>query len=111
MVRSSLSPPSDMTWVGLKPTSGTGGFVEAESEIAGTFTCTAPCNATSASLPYCVRMVRSGNLFSTSYSTDNGVTWIPFSSVTIVMPDPIYVGLFTNGDAPGNGPGCAPNNT
>ena len=27
------------------------------------------------------------------------------------MPDPIYVGLFTNGDAPGNGPGCAPNNT
>ena len=42
--------------------------------------------------PRFVRLVRAGNTFTASRSTD-GVTWTPVGSETIAMPPTIYVGL------------------
>ncbi|MES2202358.1 MAG: hypothetical protein V4498_08915, partial [candidate division FCPU426 bacterium] len=110
MVRPTTATTTNMVWVGLKPTSASGGYIEAEHEIAGTFSCTAPCNTTTSNYPFWVRMVRLGNVFTSYYSSD-GVSWTLFASVTIAMTDPVYVGLFVNGDAPNNTASCTTNNT
>jgi fibronectin type 3 domain-containing protein/regulation of enolase protein 1 (concanavalin A-like superfamily) len=44
------------------------------------------------SAPYWVRLVRSGNTF-TSYRSSDGVTWTTVGSVTITMSTNVYIGL------------------
>ena len=46
----------------------------------------------SGSAPVWVRLVRSGNTF-TSYRSTNGTTWTTISSRTISMGSTVYVGL------------------
>jgi len=43
-------------------------------------------------VPYWVRLVRSGNTF-TSYSSPDGVTWTNVGSVTITMASNVYIGI------------------
>ena len=44
------------------------------------------------SAPYWVRLVRSGNTF-TSYRSSDGVNWTTVGSVTITMSSNVYIGL------------------
>ncbi len=55
--------------------------------------------ASAVTLPYWVKLVRSGNTFS-GYSSADGVNWVQIgTSVTISMAQNVYVGLCVNADA------------
>jgi uncharacterized repeat protein (TIGR03806 family) len=43
-------------------------------------------------VPYWVKLVRSGNLF-TGYSSSDGNSWLQVASATITLANPVYVGL------------------
>jgi alpha-galactosidase len=47
---------------------------------------------TNAIAPYWVKLIRSGNRI-TAYESESGTNWIQVGTVTISMPDPVYVGL------------------
>jgi fibronectin type 3 domain-containing protein len=88
MIRESLNANSRHAETNLTPAIGleflrrtsTGGSTSYSTPVSGV------------SAPYWVRLVRSGNTF-TSYRSSDGVNWTSVGSVTITMSSNVYIGL------------------
>ncbi|HKX28706.1 MAG TPA: hypothetical protein VJ302_13490 [Blastocatellia bacterium] len=89
MIRQALSPGSPHAMIVVTPTAESGvafqhrggaGTVSANAQVAGV------------SAPYWVRMTRSGNTF-TAYRSAEGTVWTSMGSVTIPMPESVYIGM------------------
>ena len=87
MIRASLSANAAEAFVGMTP--GNGATWQYRSTTGGGTT----YNKTSGlTVPYWVRMVRSGNTF-TGYISPDGITWTQQGTTTITMSSIVYVGL------------------
>jgi tripartite motif-containing protein 71 len=90
MIRQSLTANSTHAMVDITPTSG------AEfSRRTVTGGSTTPTARTGIAAPYWVKLVRSGNTFTGSVSSD-GTNWTQLSSATIGMTGTVYIGLIVN---------------
>ena len=87
MIRASLDANAANAFVALTP--GNGVTWQYRSSAGGGTTWN---NTTGLSAPYWVRLVRSGNIF-TSYRSSNGTTWTQQGSMTNSMGSTVYVGL------------------
>jgi YD repeat-containing protein len=93
MIRETMSANSADAYVAYQVPNGLGGgssgnFIDRPSD-GGSNNLVA---STGASLPYWVRVVRSGNTF-TGYGSLDGLNWVPMGSQTITMAQNAYVGL------------------
>lgn len=86
MIRDDLNSNGRNAFMGITPSSGL--VFQRRISTGGTTASTSVAGA----IPYWVRLVRSGNLF-TSYISNDGNTWTQVGTATIVMRDNIYVGL------------------
>jgi len=89
MVRESLSGNSKHAMNVITPSRGVSFQRRTATSGGSSHTTTSGLSA-----PYWVRMVRSGNTF-TSYRSSNGSSWTNQGSVTISMNSSVYVGLVT----------------
>jgi hypothetical protein len=89
MIRESLNPGSEHASVFITPSNGV-----AFQYRATTGGSSANINTTGIAAPYWVRIVRSSNTFTASYSV-NGTTWTQLGSTTIWMGSSVYIGLAT----------------
>lgn len=87
MIRSSLNTNVANAFIGLTP--GNGVTWQYRSSPGGA---TSSSSAGGPSAPYWVRLVRSGNTFTGSYSA-NGTTWTQLGSTAIAMGATVHVGL------------------
>ncbi len=87
MIRSTLNTNSADAFIGLTPTNGV--TWQYRSATGGA---TSSSSAAGPTAPYWVRLVRSGNTFTGSYSA-NGTTWTQLGSTTIAMGSTVQVGL------------------
>jgi glucose/arabinose dehydrogenase/regulation of enolase protein 1 (concanavalin A-like superfamily) len=86
MIRDDLNSNGRNAFMGITP--GSGLVFQRRINTGGTTTSTSLAGA----VPYWVRLVRSGNLF-TSYVSTDGNNWTQVGTATIIMRDNIYVGL------------------
>jgi glucose/arabinose dehydrogenase len=86
MIRDDLNSNGRNAFMGITPSSGL--IFQRRVTTGGTTTSTPFTGA----VPYWVRLVRSGNLF-TSYVSTDGNAWTQVGTATIVMRGNIYVGL------------------
>lgn len=86
MIRDDLNSNGRNAFMGITP--GSGLVFQRRSSTGGTTTSTSVAGV----IPYWVRLVRSGNLF-TSYISSDGNAWTQVGTATIIMRDNIYVGL------------------
>jgi IPT/TIG domain-containing protein len=94
MIRETLSPGSDMAFMAY---SGSTDLYWIYRPTAGTNVSYA--NTGAVTLPYWVKVVRSGNTFS-GYESSDGVTWLQVGgSVTINMAQTVYIGLAVSSNA------------
>ena len=89
MIRESLNPGSEHASVFITPSNGV-----AFQYRATTGGSSANINTTGPVAPYWVKIVRSSNTFTASYSV-NGSTWTQLGSTTISMASSVYIGLAT----------------
>lgn len=87
MMRETLVAGAANAFVGITP--GNGMTWQNRSATGGS---TSYNNTTGLSVPYWVRMVRSGNIF-TGYRSADGITWTQQGTATITMASTIYIGL------------------
>ena len=87
MIRNSLAADSQHALIDVLPASGGTEFITRTTEGAS-----AQATSGSGSAPLWVSLVRSGNTFTGSTSTD-GINWTPVSSATIAMNASVYLGL------------------
>jgi regulation of enolase protein 1 (concanavalin A-like superfamily) len=87
MIRETLNADSKNALIALTP--GNGVTFQHRSSTGGSTN----WNKTSAlSVPYWVKLVRSGDMF-TAYRSDNGVSWAEQGFATISMANSVYIGL------------------
>jgi endo-1,4-beta-xylanase len=91
MIRESLAANAANVFIGVTP--GNGVIWQYRSSTGGGTTLN---NTTGISVPYWVKLVRSGNTFTGSYSP-NGTTWTQLGSMTITMASTTSVGLAITG--------------
>ena len=87
MIRETLAATSRHVGVFM---SATQGLIQISRPTAGGGTATSTVFASAA--PYWLKLVRSGNVF-TSYRSTNGVSWTVVSTATISMATKVYIGL------------------
>jgi regulation of enolase protein 1 (concanavalin A-like superfamily) len=87
MIRESLAPNARYAMMAITP--GGGAAFQSRTATGGS---TNHTSGPAVSAPYWVRVVRSGNTFTASAST-NGTTWTTVGSVTISMASTAYAGL------------------
>jgi regulation of enolase protein 1 (concanavalin A-like superfamily) len=98
MMRETLATGSKNVYAHVTPTASNGYRLQSRSATGGT---TARTNVGSSATPVWLRLVRAGNTFTASYSTD-GVGWAPISAaVSVTMAPAIYVGLAVTSHADG----------
>jgi hypothetical protein len=87
MIRETLAAGSTHAMMVVTP--GNGSVFQRRQTTGGQSVSTSGPNVTA---PYWVRIVRSGNTFSASVSTDN-MNWIPVGTDTITMASNVFIGL------------------
>jgi regulation of enolase protein 1 (concanavalin A-like superfamily) len=87
MIRQALTANSSHAMMDVTP--GNGAEFSRRTTTGGTTVATLRAGVTA---PYWVKLVRTGNTFTGSVSTD-GVTWVQVGTATITMTGTVYVGL------------------
>ena len=87
MIRETLAGGSTHAMMVVTP--GNGSVFQRRQTTGGQSVSTSGPNVTA---PYWVRIVRSGNTFSASVSTD-GASWVPVGTDTITMASNVFIGL------------------
>jgi hypothetical protein len=95
MIRETLNADSVHAMVNITPV-GVVEFIRREA----TGSTSSSTSAANAAAPEWVRLVRSGNTFTASYSNDN-VTWTTLGSASIAMTSSVYIGLPVTSHADG----------
>jgi regulation of enolase protein 1 (concanavalin A-like superfamily) len=88
MIRSSLAADSPNAFVFMTPGEGAGFQTRAGSGGTTAFT----AGPWWASVPYWIKLVRTGDNFS-AYTSPDGATWALIATQTVVMPAGVYVGF------------------
>jgi regulation of enolase protein 1 (concanavalin A-like superfamily) len=94
MIRQSLAADSPHAMMDLTP--GNGSEFSRRTAAGGTTSATLAAGITA---PYWVKLVRTGNTFTGSISSD-GVTWLQVGRSTISMAGAVYVGVIANSHNP-----------
>ncbi|NLE37375.1 MAG: DUF1349 domain-containing protein, partial [Pirellulaceae bacterium] len=92
MIRESLDVNSRMVNVYLR--SGTGVYSDYRGSTGGSVASNGSNTSSSIKAPYWVRLTRSGNSFTTAYSS-NGTSWTTLSTRTVTMGETVYIGVMT----------------
>ncbi len=88
MFRETLTGPSRHVWMGLSATHGTA--FQYRATTGGEMASSAPTG--SSQLPWWLRLVRRGNVF-TGYASADGLAWQEAGTLTLALPAEIFAGL------------------
>lgn len=98
MIRETLATGSKHAMMNLTPgTPGNGPWFTYRNSTGGA---SASIDGGSGAAPYWVRIVRTGNIFTGSTSS-NGVTWVTGGAISITMGANVYIGLANNSNLAG----------
>jgi regulation of enolase protein 1 (concanavalin A-like superfamily) len=94
MIRETLAGGSAHAFAAATPTPGHGVAYQ-RREVTDAASTTTDVNVAPATLPYWVKVTRTGSAFTTQYST-NGTTWVDITvtpALTFTMANNVYIGL------------------
>ena len=92
MIREALTANSAHVILNIKPQQGSVGLEFMKRPSAGANTTFVAGGGVSLSLPHWLKLVRSGNTF-TSYISGDGVNWTLVGSTSATMSGSVYIGL------------------
>lgn len=94
MIRQSLDANAKNVFLGVTPTTTNGIRYQNRTSAGGSTVTSHSRTGSSSSIPRWLRIVRSGDIFTASRSS-NGSNWTTMGSVTVSMTGTVYIGLAT----------------